>query len=136
MVKVFRQRKLVIAFGVCDGLASLIGGVFASPRGDVAWLASNEFHMALGVYLIAVFILGIFQSAKSLPPPLWWTVPVALSLDNLVAPGVSPFSFSSLVLVAFASSAMSAVGFVFAAFLVAIARKRGTRHAFLGRVTP
>src|SRR5436309_1906056 len=38
-----RQRELVIAFGVCDGVASLIGAVFASPREYVAWVASNEF---------------------------------------------------------------------------------------------
>jgi hypothetical protein len=105
-----RQIHLAIAFGVCDGLASLIRSLIA-PQGNVGWLDSPILHRAVGGYLALVCVVWVFAAARPLTSSLLWTVPVVLSLDNLIGPGVEALSLGSVAAVAVGSAALSLLGF-------------------------
>jgi hypothetical protein len=119
-----RQMKLALAFGVCDGAASLVRGAVGPQTGAASWLASRPFHIAFVTYLIVVFLVWFLETAGPLRSPLLWTLPVVLALDNLAGPGV-PFSVSSAGLVILASASMSLAGFQLGSVLGGFARNIG-----------
>jgi hypothetical protein len=131
-----RQMKLAVTFGICDGVASLIRGTFDLSTGSVSWVTSHQFHVAVGTYLIAVFLVWLFEAAKPFGSPLLWTVPVVLSIDNLVGPSVEPISLGSVTLVVVASASMSFVGFRLGTFLAGITHNAASQPAFLRRLMP
>jgi hypothetical protein len=130
-----RQMKLALAFGVCDGVASLVRGALGPRTGVVSWLASRPFHIAFVTYLIVVFLVWVLETAGPLRSPLLWTVPAVLALDNLAGPGL-PFSMGSAGLVVLASSSMSLVGFRLGSVLAGFARNMGIQRTGFGRVAP
>jgi hypothetical protein len=131
-----RQLTLALAFGVGDALASLLRSVLAPPTIDSSWLTTPQFRLAAGIYLLAVFAVWLFRATKPIGSPLLWTVPIVLSIDNLLGPGLQPFAASSVILVAFASTSMSLVGFRLGALLRDFPRYITSHRAFLRRSIP
>jgi hypothetical protein len=131
-----RQIKLAVAFGVSDGAASLIRGVLDLHGGNVSWANSHTFHLALVLYLLAVYLAWLFEAGKTVGAPFLWTIPVVLSIDNLFGPTVAPVSFGSIAVVVFASASMSLLGFRFGTFLAHVAGKLLRQQAFFRRQTP
>ena len=71
-----RQRlRLALAFGLCDGIASIAGSMLASPFAE-----PSEF----AVYLGCAAVLGL---AARCWRPLVFALPVLMSVDNLVSGG-------------------------------------------------
>jgi hypothetical protein len=131
-----RQLKLAVAFGICDGLATLIRGAFDLPGGNVSWVTSHQFHVTVGAYLVAVLLVLLFEATKPFGTRLLWTVPVVLSIDNLVGPSFTPTSFGFVTLVVFASASMSLVGFRLGTLLSGFAHNIVSQRAFVRRLAP
>jgi hypothetical protein len=131
-----RQVRLALAFGICDAFASLLRSSLGPPTTKSFWLESPQFRVALGVYLLAVFSVWIFRVTRPFGSQLLWTIPVLLSIDNLLGPGQEPFTASSAILVAFASASMSLVGFGLGTFLTDMAHHVTSHWAFLRRSIP
>jgi hypothetical protein len=131
-----RQIKLAAAFGVCDGVASLIHGALNLPTGYMMWPDSHQFHLAVGFFLVAVSLACLLGTPKLFGCSMMWTVPVVLSIDNLVAPGVERFSVGSVCLVIIASSSMSLVGFRLGTLLGDFARKVTSQPVFFRNLAP
>lgn len=131
-----RQRKLVLAFGACDGIASFIGGTLGPPGAHISWFASHQFHVVVGVYLAAVFLTWVLNATKSIGSPLLWTIPVILSIDNLVAPAAVPVTLPAVVIIALASASMSLIGFRVGTLSAALARCLASQRMVLRRSIP
>jgi len=130
-----QRRKLIIAFGLCDGLASVAGLAFARPNVTMLRTLTNKFEAALGIYLLAVFLLGLFFSVKSTSSTVSWSVPIVLGLDNLVFFAGAPLTVTNVIVVVLTSAAMSLVGFSLADFFFLIARGVEFHRKFLKKVT-
>lgn len=111
-----RQAQVVLAFGLCDGLAPLIGlligqsiitfiGAWTEPLGPLA------------LFAYGAYVIYVSRRASEAEEPTGWIVlglPLTLSLDNLIA-GASlglvgyPF-FLSIVVIGTMSAVMSLVG--------------------------
>jgi hypothetical protein len=131
-----RQLRLALAFGICDAFASSLRSSLGPLTTKSFWLELPQVRLALGVYLLAVFFVWIFRVTRPLGSRLLWTIPILLSIDNLFGPGQVPFTFSSAILVAFASASMSLVGFGLATFLTDMAHHVTSHWAFLRRSIP
>jgi hypothetical protein len=131
-----RQIKLAVAFGVSDGAASLIRGVLDLHAGNVLWVNSHTFHLALVLYLFAVYLAWLFVAGKTVGAPFLWTIPVVLSIDNLFGPSVTSVSLGSITLVVIASASMSLLGFRLGIFLAHVAGKLSGQDAFFRRQAP
>jgi hypothetical protein len=129
-----RRWKLMIAFGICDGLASAVGSAIVRPNVIMLRALSNKFEAILGVYVLAVFLLNLF-CRKSIRPIVSWTVPIALSLDNLVLLSGDSLTVMNLVLVVLTSAGMSLVGFSLADFFSLIVRSAKFQRTFLKKAT-
>jgi putative Mn2+ efflux pump MntP len=83
-----RQAQIVLAFGLCDGLAPLlgllIGKTFTAHVGPWAEYLGPVMLCGYGVYVIYVARRGYVETTEQ---SRWMVlgVPLALSLDNLVA---------------------------------------------------
>jgi hypothetical protein len=131
-----RQIKLAVTFGICDGVASLIRGAVDFPIRNVSWLTSHQFHVTICAYLIAVFLVCLFEAVKPFGRTLLWTVPVILSIDNLVGPNAAPTSLGFVALAALVSASMSFAGLRLGTFFAGIAYNIASQRSFLRRVTP
>jgi hypothetical protein len=128
-----RQMKLALAFGACDGTASYLGGALGPPGARISWLASHHFRLVVGMYLAAVVAAWLFRATKRIGSPLLWTVPVILSIDNLLTPAFAPMTLSSVILTALASASMSLIGFKLGTFLATIPGDMVSVKPFLRR---
>jgi putative Mn2+ efflux pump MntP len=115
------QIRFSVAFGICDAVASFARCEIAPASGSAAWVASPAFRAAMVSYLIAVLVVCFFAAASSLRLPLLWSLPIALSLDNLAGPCLAPFSIASAALVALATASMSIAGFRLGTLLAGMA---------------
>jgi len=129
-----RQIKLAIAFGACDGAASLIRCLFNVTAGNVPLVNSHWFQLGMGLYLLAVYLVCLFKAAIAFRSPFMWTVPLVLSIDNLAGPQISPVSAGSVALVALASASMSLVGFRLGTFLAHMVSRLAPNRAFFRRL--
>ena len=84
-----RQAQIVLAFGLCDGLAPLLGMLIGQSlvRFVGAW---TEYlgPIVLGVYGAYVIYVARRYEGKEASEPGGWIVlgiPLSLSLDNLIA---------------------------------------------------
>ncbi len=103
--------QLALAFGICDGLASLLGLLLGQAVVDT---------VAPGSQIVSAVALGVcgawFLVARPDTPPLgraMLLVPVALSLDNLAAGlalGSAGVPAITAVVLCVASAAMAGVG--------------------------
>ena len=105
-----RRLRFALAFGVCDGLASAARNLITP-----AILKSFTFEALNAVALVYVLVILLYswrQERLERPGPLLpWTLPVVMSLDNLLNP-VSPSASLWLILaVAAASASASLLGF-------------------------
>lgn len=84
-----RQLQIVIAFGLCDGLAPLLGLVIGkSLVSFVGSWTENLGPIALCAYGVYVIYLAKRYSGGQAEEPGGWIVlgvPLSLSLDNLIA---------------------------------------------------
>src|SRR5712691_5724746 len=91
-----RRRWLALSFGVCDGLASLLGSALGVERLRAALAWCEWFGPALvgGYGLYVLYHAWRCQSLERFPSGGWlaFGLPIGLSLDNLVA-GVGPTGF-------------------------------------------
>lgn len=84
-----RQVQIVLAFGLCDGLAPLVGLLIGKSLVTyIGWWTEYLGPLALcayGVYVIYVAKRGAGKEAKE--PDRWIVLglPLSMSLDNLVA---------------------------------------------------
>src|SRR4030095_15612753 len=85
----FRQAQIVLAFGLCDGLAPLLGILIGQSliRFVGEW---TEYlgPVVLGVYGAYVIYVAKRYEGRETPEPGGWVVlgiPLSLSLDNLIA---------------------------------------------------
>ena len=108
-----RQNKLRLSlvFGLCDALASAMGILFAPT-----WLAGGRWEalLPLSVMVYALALAVCFRGrwlTANLRTPLIWTVPLAMSLDNLLQPGSRS---STVVAGALGSVVFSWLGFCLA----------------------
>ena len=80
------KRNLVLLFALCDGAASLAGGVLAAPwLKDVGVLFARVEASALYLYAILIIALGWYARAAAKPPRdvNWlYALPLVLCLDN------------------------------------------------------
>jgi hypothetical protein len=108
----YGRTKMVLMFGICDGLASLIRGAVDLRTGELSWMDSPQFHWVVVFYTIVICFTWVFVAARHFSSRLCWTVPVALALDNLVCTTPSAVSVGSVASAAFASVLMSLFGFL------------------------
>ena len=105
-----QQVKLATAFGVCDGFASFLSGGthFATSHW---WKLSSYVQVTIWIYLTSVILAWLLSTQTLRTRHLLWTIPIILSVDNLLAPTALPSSTGSVLLVAVASCSMSLFGF-------------------------
>jgi hypothetical protein len=90
-----RQRLgLALAFGLCDGIASIAGSMLASPFAEPSDAA---------IYLCCAAVLGL---AARYWRPLVFALPVLMSIDNLVSGGNPGDAFLNVA----TSAALALVG--------------------------
>jgi putative Mn2+ efflux pump MntP len=84
-----RQAQLVVAFGLCDGLAPLVGLLIGkSMVRYVGWWTEYFGPLALFAYGVYVIYVAKRWAGKEAKQPDRWVVlglPLSLSLDNLIA---------------------------------------------------
>jgi len=84
-----RQAQLVVAFGLCDGLAPLVGLLIGkSLVRYVGWWTEYFGPLALFAYGVYVIYVAKRYAGKEADEPDRWVVlglPLSLSLDNLIA---------------------------------------------------
>ena len=84
-----RQAQLVLAFGLCDGLAPLVGLLIGrSLVRYVGWWTEYFGPLALFAYGVYVIYVAKRSAGKEAKEPDRWIVlglPLSLSLDNLIA---------------------------------------------------
>jgi putative Mn2+ efflux pump MntP len=84
-----RQAQLVVAFGLCDGLAPLVGLLIGkSLVRYVGWWTEYFGPLALFAYGVYVIYVAKRCAGKEAKEPNRWVVlglPLSLSLDNLIA---------------------------------------------------
>lgn len=84
-----RQAQLVLAFGLCDGLAPLVGLLIGrSLVRYVGWWTEYFGPLALFAYGVYVIYVAKRCAGKEAKEPDRWIVlglPLSLSLDNLIA---------------------------------------------------
>jgi hypothetical protein len=131
-----RRSRLVVAFGLCDAVASLIGATLAPAHLALDWAASRDLQAILGIYLVAAFLLIAFHSASRCRLPFLWTIPLVLSLDNLAVPAASTVSAAGILWTALASSSTSLLGFSLAAVLLRFVDRWPIRNNSIPKVTP
>lgn len=84
-----RQAQIVIAFGLCDGLAPLVGLLIGkSLVSYIGWWTEYFGPLALcayGVYVI--YVARRYTGGETQEPDRWVVLglPLSLSLDNLIA---------------------------------------------------
>jgi putative Mn2+ efflux pump MntP len=129
-----QRWTLAGAFGVCDGLASLLGSWLA-PRDAASWpwceWAGPLAVGGYGCFLLLLALWGRDALAASRGGRARWLpflLPVALSLDNLVfgieRGGVVSLSPDTAVILGVLSGALAAAGLGLGAFLSRLAPGR------------
>ncbi len=84
-----RQAQIVLAFGLCDGLAPLVGLLIGQSL--VAFIGSWTEHLGpLALFAYGVYVIYVARryAGKEEEEPSRWIVlglPLSLSLDNLIA---------------------------------------------------
>ena len=116
-----RQAQIVLAFGLCDGLAPLVGLLFGQSL--VSFIGPWTEHLGpLALLAYGVYVVYVSQryAGKEADEPSRWIVlglPLSLSLDNLVAGatlGLVGFPLLlSVVVIGTASALMSLAGLRF-----------------------
>lgn len=118
-----RYAQLAIAFGLCDGAASLAGEELRLPSGILTGMASREIAVVMALCLIAVVLVLFFKKSSGGPMRYAWAVPVIMGVDNLVNPEFVFSSYVSILVVILVSSSMSFAGFRLSEHVVRILRK-------------
>jgi hypothetical protein len=115
-IKRTRYVPMALGFGLCDGVASLVGTAFGVGHRSFLWMARNE--LAFGAVTCLVLACAALRLRKdgSGGSRCAWAVPVVLCLDNLASPGSSPISSGSAVVFSLVSSSLSLLGFALAAY--------------------
>ena len=84
-----RQAQLVVAFGLCDGLAPLVGLLIGQAMVRyIGWWTEYFGPLALFAYGVYVIYVAKRCAGKEAKEPDRWVVlglPLSLSLDNLIA---------------------------------------------------
>jgi putative Mn2+ efflux pump MntP len=84
-----RQAQLVVAFGLCDGLAPLVGILIGNSLVRyIGWWTEYFGPLALFAYGVYVIFVAKRCAGKEAKEPDRWVVlglPLSLSLDNLIA---------------------------------------------------
>ena len=113
-----RQAQIVLAFGLCDGLAPLVGLLIGKSLVNyVGWWTEYFGPLALFVYGVYVIYVARRCAGRGSEEPDRWVVlglPLSLSLDNLIAGaslGLVGFPLLlSVVVIGSMSALMSLVG--------------------------
>jgi len=124
-----RQAQIVLAFGLCDGLAPLVGLLIGkSLVSYVGWWTEYFGPLALLVYgVYVIYIAGRYAAKETneTEEPGRWVVlglPLSLSLDNLIAGaslGMVGFPLLlSVAVIGSMSALMSLVGLRLGSFAV------------------
>lgn len=134
-----RQAQIVLAFGLCDGLAPLVGLLIG--QSFVRYIGSWAEHLgplALFVYGVYVVYVSRRYAGKEAEEPGRWIVfglPLSLSLDNLIAGaslGMVGFPILlSVVVIGGASALMSLAGLRLGSMAVKLL---GTKTELVGGV--
>ena len=112
------KRNLILLFAMCDGIASLMGGVLSARFAGVGlqWLCKFQ-AVALCLYLLVVVFFANYARIVSInrrTAAIFYALPLLLCVDNLVT-GLSlsqssvPFSIFPLI-VALANALMAFLG--------------------------
>jgi hypothetical protein len=104
------RLRLVLAFGICDAIASAIGQMIGHPK---------MLPPALIVYLCCAGLLGLAAGGNR---RILYALPVLLCIDNLADGASSPIPAGV------ASGAMAAFGMAIAAFLGRSAMRKHLAH--------
>jgi putative Mn2+ efflux pump MntP len=118
-IKPARQFKLALAFGICDGLAPLVGllaGQWLVGYIDVLGESVGPLLLGgYGVYLIYVTFRYAGSADEDESRWIVWGIPLSLSLDNMVAGaslGMIKFPVAlSVITIGVTSGLMSLLGF-------------------------
>lgn len=127
-MKPSQQLKLALAFGICDGLAPLLGllaGQWLMTYVDVLGERLGPLLLAgYGVYVIYVAFRYGERADEDKDEGRWivWGIPLSLSLDNMVAGASLPVLklplAVSLITIGVTSGLMSLLGFRLASLAV------------------
>jgi hypothetical protein len=115
-----RYIPMALAFGLCDGFASLVGMAFGVGHRGVTWMVRNDMVFDVVTCLVLACVILRSRKGRTEGSRLVWTAPVVLSLDNLANLYSLSFSYGSVVVFTVVSSSLSLLGFE----LVAYARRR------------
>jgi len=113
-IKRTRYIPMAVAFGLCDGVASLIGTAFGHR--SFLWMAKNGLVFDVVTCLVLIFVALRSRKGRSGGSRFPWAAPVVLCLDNLASPGFFLSSFASVVVFILVSSFVSLLGFELAAY--------------------
>lgn len=113
-IKRTRYVPMALGFGLCDGVASLVGTAFGVGHRSFLWMARNE--LAFGAVTCLVLACAALRLRKDGRSRCAWAVPLVLCLDNLASPGSFPISSGSVVVFSLVSSSLSLLGFALAAY--------------------
>ena len=110
------RRRLAMAFGICDGIATLAGAALASLLFHVSTGWFHEIGPALiALYGVYVVVIGWYGLSRLRNSRTLYFLAVMLSFDNLIAgSGLGGLSLSSVTLAVMAgliSGAMAFAGF-------------------------
>jgi putative Mn2+ efflux pump MntP len=115
-IKRTRYIPMAVAFGLCDGVASLIGTAFGVGHRSFLWMTKNGLVFDVVTCLVLIFVALRSRKGRSDGSRFAWAAPVALCLDNLASPFLFPSSFASVVVFILVSSFLSLLGFELAAY--------------------
>src|SRR6202163_3057133 len=103
-----RQIRLAMLFGVCDAAASVIGFACESATHVPSPIQLPLFRVVLAAYAVmGVLFCSRLRNAQHGPSWWIWTLPMIMSLDNLLSPAGRANSVGQAVIVALGSGLMS-----------------------------
>jgi hypothetical protein len=111
-VKPRHQVQLAMLFGVCDALASGFGAATGPAVLRTMPVRAETLEWWLVAYLVAVLVYCRSLGSAGNPHPwLLWTIPLALSLDNFIAPTPGAISIGTMFAIVAMSASLSLMGF-------------------------
>jgi hypothetical protein len=115
-IKRTRYIPMALAFGLCDGVASLVGTALGAGHRRFLWMARNELLFDVVTCLVLACVVLRSRKDGSGGSRIAWAAPVVLSLDNLVSPFFSPSASGGAVVFILVSSFLSLLAFELAAY--------------------
>jgi hypothetical protein len=126
-----RQLRLAAAFGIADGVASMLATSPIIAHALPDWIRQANPSVVVWIYVAAMLVLPSLTRSNRIHG-LVYVVPILFSLDNLLTPQADAPPIFAALLLGISSAVMSLAGFSVARVINKTSRKMfGSREGVL-----